>query len=527
MKKVLTAVLGLGLCASLFACGKKSDTTSSNKTTKNSTTTTTSTTKGNTTKASTAKGKSTTKTTKKGTTTQAKLGEMPRIDITTSDGNNDFATVPTKDSKWDYTPCSVTVNDGVDEVLTSIDAGVKVRGNWTANYDKKPLRIKFDKKQSMLGLNEGQKFKSWLLLAEYKDWSMLRNATAFGLASKLGSGYVSDYKFVEVYLNNEYWGVYLLCEQQEIKEGRVSITEAEKEYTGTDIGYLLEYDGYYTEEAPEETFTINYNTLTTYSGRSFSTFQKGFTIKSDIYSEAQNTFIKNYMQNVFNICYNAIYNDTYYEFNSDYTNIVLSSTITNAEAAVDKVIDIDSLVASYILAELGCDTDVAWSSFFMDVDFGEYGNKKLTFEAPWDFDSGFGNTIACLDAEGIYAGDVIRDIHDTEQINPWYVLFINENWFRELVKTKWNQMMETNAFDSVFEFILDVTETYKDNFTENYAKWKNIGIKGESSIYWIEFDYSEAGKCKTHEEAAQCLYDWLALRIDNLDEIFNSTDFLG
>lgn len=492
MKKLLAGIIGASLCFSMFACGKKSE--------------------------------STTKTTKDGTTERTtfyndkETNLLPRIDIVSEDGKNDFATVPTRTNKWDYVNCTVSVKDGEELKIDSAVAGVKVRGNWTTEYPKKPLRIKFDKKQSMLGLNGNQKFKSWLLLAEFKDWSMLRNATAFDIAKILGNEYSSDYKFVNVYINNEYWGVYLLCEQQEAKEGRVSITEPAKNYEGTDIGYLLEFDGYYTDELPLETFTIDYQTMTTYSGVNFSNFQKGFTIKSDIYSQAQNTFIKNYMQNVYDICYQAIYNNTYKEFDSNYENLV-TSTLTNSKDVVAKVVDIDSIVNSYILSEIACDTDLAWSSFFMDVDFGATGDKKLRFEAPWDFDSSFGNTVACIDAEGLYAANTFKDVHGDTVANPWFLLFIHADWFRQLVKEKWSSLISANAFNPVLQNIKTISTTYEGDFIENYNRWDNLGNK---SYFWIEFDKSDAGKCKNYIDTANCLYNWLSKRITNLTTLFNN-----
>lgn len=508
MKKLLGGLLAVSLGLSLFACGKK-DNSKNNSTTNNNTTT------------------KTTISTKEFTESDVQK-DFARIDIVTTDGSNAFAIEPTRENKWDYVDCTVSLTNGSDIEIDSAVAGVKARGNWTVNYDKKPLRIKFDKKQAMLGLNGGEKFKSWLLLAEYKDWSFLRNATAFNIANLLSDEYyVTDYTFVDVYLNNSYWGVYLLCEQQEVKSNRVDITEPAKNYEGTDIGYFLEFDGYYDTEADLEQFAIDYKTLTTYDGKSFagSSFQKGFTIKSDIYSQAQNDFIKNYMQNVFDICYEAVYNNKYYEFDSTYQNKILSTTITNAKDAVSKVIDIDSLVNAYILAEIGCDTDYAWSSFYMDVDFGATGSKKLTFEAPWDFDSGFGNTVSCLDAQGIFAGNNNKDVNSKDSANPWFLLFINESWFRELVKTKWNSLMNANAFDSVFSYIETTSMEYKDKFVSNYDKWRNCGVKGEQSEYWIEFDFSDAGNCKNQTEAAEYLYGWLKARITNLNTIFNSSDF--
>ena len=70
--------------------------------------------------------------------------------------------------------------------------------------------------------------------------------------------YVSDAELVEVIINGQYWGVYLLAEQQQINKDRVDITEAAEGYTGTDIGYFLEFDGYFWTEDPLQQFTIDY-----------------------------------------------------------------------------------------------------------------------------------------------------------------------------------------------------------------------------------------------------------------------------
>ena len=79
-----------------------------------------------------------------------------------------------------YEDCSITLTGSDGKVqLNGADAQVKVRGNWTTLYPKKPLKIKFSEKQDMLGLNNSSGFKNWLLLAEYKDCSMLRNKAVF------------------------------------------------------------------------------------------------------------------------------------------------------------------------------------------------------------------------------------------------------------------------------------------------------------------------------------------------------------
>ena len=111
-----------------------------------------------------------------------------------------------------------------------IGVNIRARGNSTFGAPKKPFRLKFDKKQGMLGLNGGQKYKSWVLMADYYDGSMLRTYGTFKFAKALMENvyYSSDCTHVEVYLNGEYRGVYLLCEQTQINRGRVDIPEMEE-----------------------------------------------------------------------------------------------------------------------------------------------------------------------------------------------------------------------------------------------------------------------------------------------------------
>ena len=186
--------------------------------------------------------------------------KLPRIDIRTKNGRSDFATVPSSTNKWDYTDCTVSVSGCEDAyVLDNTAAQVKVRGNYTADYEKKPLRLTFTEKQPMLGLNGGSAFRSWVLLAEWKDSSMLRNAAALFLGRQLlGSDgfYSSDTCFTEVYVNGQYWGVYLVAEQQQVNKHRVDVAEPADGYTDTDIGYLIEYDANYDAEPREQRFAF-------------------------------------------------------------------------------------------------------------------------------------------------------------------------------------------------------------------------------------------------------------------------------
>ena len=454
---------------------------------------------------------------------------LPRIDINVKDSKMEWYTSVTSDtSAKEYADCNVIVTEG-ENVSGELTGQVKVRGNWTVTYAKKPLRIKFKKAQSMLGLHDGNTYKNWVLLAEFKDWSMLRNSTAFYLAHLMDKNYASDFRLVNVYLNNEYYGVYLLAEQQEVNEGRIDINKPEKNYEGTDIGYYVEYDGYYYREAENEQFSIKYNhDLIDANGKTYKEYnnqdgtynmQNGYTIKSDVYSSTQTNFIKNYIQNAFEVCYQAIYENKYYEFDSTYQNIVESTTLTNAKDTISKVVDIDSMVNSYLLADIACDVDIAWSSFFMDVDFSSEGDKLLRFQSPWDFDSSFGNTKGCMNGEGHYAGAIVKNVNDKEVINPWYALFYHAEWFRDLVRDKFNAMKKNNYFTKITTYITTISNNYVTDFANNYTKWGN-NTEHYPDTEW-ELSKSPARLCTTQKESADYLISWFNTRITKLDALYN------
>ena len=481
-------------------------------------------------------------------------GCMPVISIQTKNTGSDalkFVTEPVAEhvsasiASWTpgyrippapyYEACTVTLT-GTDQaiLLDAADAEVKVRGNWTTSYDKKPLRIKFSEKHSMLGLNSGAEMKNWVLLAEYKDVSMLRNKTALEIARGLlepDGLYAADAQLCEVYINQQYWGVYLLTEQQQTGKKRVAVSDPKKDETTPMTGYFLEFDGYFSNEDALHQFEVDYNNnapLVPYdgnggSGRTMTCLPEsrydrkvpvGFTIKSDIRSQAQHDFIASYINNVYRILYAAAYQDEAWVFDSEYSGIQKTSGMTPRQA-VEQVVDVQSLADIYILNEIACDADLYWSSFFMDVDFTPGKEKKLTFEAPWDFDSALGIKNRCPDGTGWYAANIIPDVneHTYETINPWLAVLIYEDWFQQLVREKWTAAYDAGVFTKAQKEILTVTDACKDAFSRNYSAWGS-----STEVESIAQELSPAAmRCKTQPDAAGQFSGWLKNRIDFLN----------
>ncbi len=434
-----------------------------------------------------------------------------------------------------YVECTVsyTGTDGKTTVSKK-PAQVKVRGNWTTSYEKKPLRIKFTEKQSFGGLNEGQPFKNWLLLAEYKDLSMLRNKTAFELAHKVlrEDLYCSDCELVEVEINDEYWGVYLLAEQQEAARGRVNVPEPKEGENGPNVGYFLEYDAYYTLEDRLHTFTINYNNFAplipfdgTGKAKPFTPLitnpehQKdlvGFTIKSNIRSETQRITIRNFISNAYFIMYSAAYDDKALEMTADFRNTVPSSK--TPREAVEAVVDVQSLADMYILSEITCDPDIYYSSFFMSADLSADGDKKLRFEAPWDFDSAMGNRYVIEDGRGFHAANVVDDVdHVYQAINPWLAVLMQQEWFTDLIVQKWTDLYDRGVFTETIDSIRSDSQKYKSAFEKNYIRWSNMSDKAP-----LDYELNrQAFACQNEEESAEHLAQWFEKRIDFLNGVWH------
>lgn len=131
--------------------------------------------------------------------------------------------------KETYLEASVTVAE--PNVATPIqnqwvyDAQIKGRGNSTWDMAKKPYRLKLNKAAEVLGMPA---HKDWALLANYSDKTLLRNQVALQTAEQLSFAWTPRAKQVEVFLNGQYQGVYLLVETITVDKNRVDIFEAGK-----------------------------------------------------------------------------------------------------------------------------------------------------------------------------------------------------------------------------------------------------------------------------------------------------------
>ena len=227
--------------------------------------------------------------------------------------------------------------------LLSEPGYVRERGNYSRGFDKKPYRIKFDKKQHVL--DAPAKARKWTLINNYGDKTLMRNLLAFELSRRLGMPYTPYGTAVDVLLNGEYKGCYQLCDQVQVHKGRVEITEMtpeDNEGTALTGGYFFEVDAYADQE--KSWFR--------------STNGNPVTIKSpdeDSITTRQRDYIKAYFNKL------EVNQDTY--------------------------LDMNTFLRHFLVGELSGNTDTYWSVFM----YKERDDEMVYTGPVWDFDIAFDN----------------------------------------------------------------------------------------------------------------------------------------
>lgn len=394
-------------------------------------------------------------------------------------------------SREKYTSCVVDVFNCDEKLeINEASAGIKVRGNSSAYYgdvsqilaNKVPYRIKFDKKTNMLGLNNGAECRSWVLLKS--DWDLIRNDIAFRFGRTImgDSNFCSDGQLVHLYVNEEFQGVYELCEQCQINPNRVDISEPAEGYTDTDIGYYLELDNYATSDEDNHYISMDYEnaTVTDINGETRQFVPAEYSIKNDLYSQNQIDFIDKYLNNLFKIVYEACENGKYYKFDENYD--LVDSDVTTAEEAVSNVMDIDSVRDMYILYEIVHDYDCGEGSFYMCVDLSKDSKcPKLKFTSPWDFNWAYNDS-----TEKYYAGaftDKNFVAKNGDRSNPWFIVLCKQDWFMDTVKEKWTEMSQ----EKLLQGCIKTEREYLKEYDADLRKGEEWGPDSAEDLFnWIE-----------------------------------------
>lgn len=186
--------------------------------------------------------------------------------------------------------------------------GIEYRGNYSLSLPQKPYSIELTDTfgnsidSSLLGMPAEN---DWLLLANYNDKSFARNALPSTLFQEMGH-YGVRFRHVEVVLDNEYQGIYLLCEKIKRDSLRVDIPKLDSnEITGLDVtgGYIFKVDYWDNSDSWQSGFSpIGFPGLDVHFVYYYP--------KPDEIAPEQKTYIQNFMNDFETALYSTNFNDT-------------------------------------------------------------------------------------------------------------------------------------------------------------------------------------------------------------------------
>lgn len=143
--------------------------------------------------------------------------ELASVFITTESGSLDAIHADKEYKEAGY--IQVIGEDGLSYEYNGDLEYIKGRGNSTWQMEKKPYNIKLDKKANLFGMG---KSKKWSFIANHTDTSLMRNAIIYSVAGEV-LDYTPKYTPVDLYINNDYMGSYILTTRVEIDDNRVEI----------------------------------------------------------------------------------------------------------------------------------------------------------------------------------------------------------------------------------------------------------------------------------------------------------------
>ncbi|MBP3321942.1 MAG: CotH kinase family protein [Clostridia bacterium] len=356
-----------------------------------------------------------------------------------------------------------TENCAEEYQLKNAHGEIRGRGNaaWDSFRTIKPsYKLKFRQEVGLLGV--GEKDKDWLLISTYTDKSFLRNYAMYRLGQMLdGVEWTQSLLFVEIYINEDYRGVYLLTEQIEANAARLNLKD---EGTNPNKDYLLELDHRASWKGADP---ITYFEI--------AGGQQPFVIKSTVNSTTERAFI------------------------SKQVKLLHDTLMSGNEEKIRKICDIDSLVDNYIIQELSHNRDVGFASFFFYRKDGIF-----YFGPPWDFDLALGNDRDYGDAQGqIYS--------NSGRGNHWFESLYKQSWFRTLVSARLKEIEP--VLDTLEGEILMMGKALEDAAARNFDRFPVLGTP-------VFLEPSNIASFKTYYNHVDYLVDWIGKRRTFLEKTF-------
>ena len=386
-------------------------------------------------------------------------------------------------------------------------------GNSTfnTNFQKRAFQIRFEKKTDLLGMG---KAKSYVLLADWLDISLLRNRISMDMAKQAGVSSALDAASVNVYFNGCYHGVYLLAEKVGINENRVAIYDLEAATEKVNDQPLSQYQPireidkqyqqYYAFDIPNDPEDITGGYLVELIGSSrFYKKDGGFITSKDMCVEITEPTYATMAQTRY-------IGEIFDRFN----RAILSKTGTDpvSGARYDELFDVDSLARVLVLQQISKNFDYEKNSLYFYKD-SDTVDTKVYAGPVWDFDRTYGNVNT-----GYWVNSPVIDLY-ARTVKSWYLygnLYNLQADFLALVKQVYQE-----SYRPALEVLLGIREPlpgsplqslegyYQEiapSANMNFTRWNSFAVQGI---------YKHSGQ--TFEAAYQNLGIFLQKRMDTLN----------
>lgn len=486
--------------------------------------------------------------------------------------------------EYEYTKGSITAKGGTCTTITKAGTistampldQVKGRGNssWKASatlFGKYAFNMKLSSKTNLYGLDAA---KSWCLLANNMDQSMLRNAFTYDLAKVVGLPNSPEFEFVDIYDNGEYMGAYLVTEKVDVGKSKLvkgesidDIHDAVAENLGEKVNesQVVDVDSqksFTVTGEPEGFNQVEYNcaAVSTDNAQQYtSAALSGTTIGSKTY--AAGTFLLEFeiSKRVRNeVSWFKTPRGQYVvvkspEFATEEEVKFIATKFVQMEnkiyANVDVptlsgYMDVDSFARMYLIQEISSNLDSAATSYYLTYCCADQ-DARFVASPVWDYDwafgqhSGDGKKGIKVDIANGVQGDYVdltsdpvqwfaryKGIGDNE-VKLWNIQsqLANNEYFQTVIKKVWNGT-GVDGFKGIVNDYCKAggqLDTWKgeinNSIAMNEARWGFISdMKTNTDKYWGSVDTT--GNTGTFDGAVNYLKDtWTNTRVQNLLDV--------
>ena len=353
-------------------------------------------------------------------------------------------------------------------------ATIKYRGASSySKFDKKQYRIKFYKNKkdsakevSLAGMGANSE---WVLNGPYLDKTLIRNKLVYDLAREL-NGWAPDTRFVELFVDGEYQGVYLAVEPVTNGESRLRL--AEFGLLSGETAYIVNRDRIDTGSEEIDTWGKN-------NGYTYNAMYIRYPSKNKI-TEKQKEYIQKDI--------------------SEFEQALYGKNFSDKRIGYQAYIDMDNWVDYFIINEFAMNYDAGNLSTYVYKELG--GKLQL---AVWDFNNGFDNYQWFRTETDV--------LHTVE--NSWFERLWQDETFRERVCERYGQLRKTTLSD---EHIADKIASYQEELGEavdrNFKVW---GYSFEENLLVGKNKTGTSRDIGSYEEAMKQLTDTIRERLAYLD----------